>query len=83
MGEKVRSSGTRAVMQRLCRSLPALEKYLTQDLGFVRDGPSEGASEEQQRCVIKPVQSAGSDCVYLCTSFQEAIEAFNMINGTV
>jgi hypothetical protein len=76
MGEKVRASGTRAVLQRMIRSLPDLKAYLTADLGFSREG--EGAS---QRCVVKPVQSAGSDCVYLCTSFAEAIEAFGMING--
>lgn len=74
MGEKVRASGTRAVKQRLCRSTQELHDYLKDDLGI-----APGVSSE--RCVVKPVQSAGSDCVYLCASYDEAVEAFGMING--
>ena len=83
MGEKVRASGTRAVMQRMCRSLPQLESYLLEDLKFSRQQTNIGDETVAQKCVIKPVQSAGSDCVYLCTSFEEAIEAFGMINGVL
>jgi hypothetical protein len=35
------------------------------------------------RCVVKPVQSAGSDDVFLCANQDEAITAFNRINGTM
>lgn len=35
------------------------------------------------RCVVKPVQSAGSDDVFLCSSEEEALTAFGRIMGTL
>lgn len=35
------------------------------------------------KCVVKPVQSAGTDDVFLCQSMDEAIIAFEKIYGTV
>ncbi|CAM9358694.1 unnamed protein product, partial [Ectocarpus fasciculatus] len=83
MGEKVRRSGTRAVKQRLCRSESELTHYLTEELGIPAPQPGKAnqSGAERQRCVVKPVQSAGSDCVYLCDTFEEAMEAFGLING--
>lgn len=84
MGEKVRASGTRAVKQRLCRSQSELTEYLELELGFRKAHqfvPGEFSEDSAARCVVKPVQSAGSDCVYMCTTFDEALEAFDMING--
>ncbi len=38
---------------------------------------------DELKCVVKPVQSAGTDDVFLCQSADEAITAFNKIYGTV
>ena len=35
------------------------------------------------RCVVKPVESAGTDDVFLCSSIEEAEEAFHRIVGKV
>lgn len=39
--------------------------------------------EGNLRCVVKPVQSAGTDDVFLCQSLDEAMVAFNRIIGKV
>jgi hypothetical protein len=78
MGEKVRASGTRAVLQRLCRSEQEV-------INFVREcfGPAAAADPMAElKCVVKPVQSAGTDHVFLCSSLAEALDSFDQINGT-
>ena len=35
------------------------------------------------KCVVKPVESAGTDDVFLCISLEEAETAFNRIMGKV
>lgn len=35
------------------------------------------------KCVLKPVESAGTDDVFLCSSAEEAEAAFNRILGKV
>lgn len=75
MGEKVRKAGVRAVQQRLCRTVSEIEEFL---LGLPGGKPG---SVEPLKCVVKPVQSAGSDDVYLCNCKEEALTAFEKING--
>ena len=45
---------------------------------FIKTLPGKDA-----RCVVKPVQSAGSDDVFLCSNEEEALTAFGRINGTM
>lgn len=45
---------------------------------FVRSLPGNSS-----RCVVKPVQSAGSDDVFLCANEDEALTAFSRIMGTM
>lgn len=71
MGEKVRQAGVRAVKQQMCRSLDELEAFLD-ELEKVKN---------TSKCVVKPVQSAGTDDVFLCSSRAEARAAFATING--
>jgi biotin carboxylase len=68
MGEKVRNAGVRAVGQCSCRSIAELH-------AFVATLPLP------MKCVVKPVQSAGSDDVFLCNTIEEAETAFNRIFG--
>ena len=35
------------------------------------------------KCVVKPVQSAGTDDVFLCSCRDEALIAFTRINGAL
>lgn len=72
MGEKVREAGVRAVKQQLCRTLEDLYAFLDH-LAIVKQG--------SLKCVVKPVQSAGTDDVYLCSSKEEAVAAFKKIAG--
>ena len=75
MGEKVRKAGVRAVKQRLCRSVNEVQSFLCTLPG------GDGPSGVPLKCVVKPVQSAGSDDVFLCNNKQEALDAFMKING--
>ncbi len=75
------------------RTITELTDYLTKELGFpvqksnsFVSTSSRGSNDplnvdDSPKCVIKPVQSAGSDCVFLCNSVDEAIDAFEQING--
>ena len=69
MGEKVRNAGVRAVLQATCSSEDQLEAFLTKL--FIDSGT--------KKSVVKPVQSAGSDDVFLCNSLEEAKDAFGRI----
>ena len=71
MGEKVREAGVRAVKQRLCQTVDELDSFLD-ELSLIKS---------PLRCVVKPVQSAGTDDVFLCSSRQEALTAFKRICG--
>lgn len=67
MGEKVRNFGVRAVKQRLVTTIEDMMDFLKtlSPTGVVH-------SDMELRCVVKPVQSAGSDDVYLCKTVAEA-----------
>ena len=67
MGEAVRATGVRAVLQRACTSAPEVVEFLKQ------------LTAVPLKCVVKPVQSAGTDDVFLCSSEQEALTAFSRI----
>ena len=67
--------GVRAVKQQLCWTADELRSFL-QILC-----PNLPASEF--RCVVKPVESAGTDDVFLCSSVEEAENAFQRIVGKV
>jgi biotin carboxylase len=91
MGEKVRAAGVRAVKQRLCRSEAELLAFFIEEFGVALTGSSSGymynsasySSPDGFRCVVKPVQSAGTDHVFLCDSIDEALTAFASIHGHV
>ena len=69
MGEAVRSSGVRAVKQSKCTSASEVSAFLTT------------LTAVPLKCVVKPVQSAGTDDVFLCASEEEALTAFERIYG--
>jgi biotin carboxylase len=73
----VRKAGVRAVKQRLCRTLDEVVSFLTTLPG----GGVDSARNVPLKCVVKPVQSAGSDDVFLCNNQSDAVEAFQKING--
>ena len=75
MGEAVRSAGVRAVKQRFCRSASEVKVFLI-DLKAHLD-----KYQISFKCVVKPVQSAGTDDVFLCDSIDEAVTAFTRIFG--
>ena len=87
MGEKVRATGARAVMQRLCRTDREVVTFLCEMvcINIEAEGGITAAtaalSAAELKCVIKPVQSAGTDHVFLCSSVAEALDAFDDING--
>jgi hypothetical protein len=92
MGEKVRAAGVRAVKQRLCRSETELLAFFIEEFGVSFNGMTSSsyshsssayATPEGFRCVVKPVQSAGTDHVFLCDSIDEALTAFSSIHGHV
>jgi biotin carboxylase len=68
--------GVRAVRQANCRT----KNEVTDFLETLR---IPGSADTALRCVVKPVQSAGSDDVFLCQSIEEALVAFGKIFGTV
>lgn len=70
MGNKVRESGVRAVIQENCTNLAQVQ-------GFLRNLEEKSG---KTKCVVKPVQSAGSDDVFLCNTAEEAITAFESIH---
>lgn len=74
MQEMVRSAGVRAIMQQLCRSRE-------QVVSFFNSLPP--ASPGRGRCVVKPNSSAGTDSVYLCSTQDEALTAFEAIHSHV
>ncbi len=73
MGERVRSCGVRAGIQELVKSVDALDN-------FVSDIEKNAGD---LKVVVKPLESAGSDGVHLCSSRAELSNAFESINGQV
>ncbi len=72
MGETVRRAGVRAAKQQLCTTIADLEAF-----------PAElERIKPLLKCVVKPVQSAGADDVYLCGSRSEALAAFKSSRGS-
>ena len=71
MGEKVRAAGVRAVKQKSCKSLQDLHEF------------AASLTSKPFKCVVKPVQSAGTDDVFLCNSIEEAETAFKRIYGKI
>jgi len=69
MGETVRKAKVRAVKQQLVTSLKELEDFLA------------NLPTKPFKCVLKPVQSAGTDDVFLCDDIDEAKIAFQKIFG--
>jgi hypothetical protein len=67
--------GVRAVKQQLCWTADELRSFL--QILCSNLPPSEF------RCVVKPVESAGTDDVFLCSSVEEAENAFHRIVGKV
>jgi len=67
------------VKQARCHSLKEVLHFLD-DLMVLNH-----STKDNLRCVVKPVQSAGTDDVFLCQSVDEAVVAFerifNKING--
>lgn len=71
MGETVREAGVRAVRQYCGHTWDEVMSFL------------EEWKPSPFLCVVKPIQSAGSDDVIKCTSPAEVNEAFHKINGAV
>ena len=67
----MRSRGIRAVRQMLAHSWDDCEAFL------LDWNPSPF------QAVVKPLESAGSDDVYLCHSLEDVKEAFSIIDGKV
>jgi biotin carboxylase len=75
MGETVRNAGVRAVRQERCTTIEQMIAFL--------DDLKATTHDAELHCVVKPVQSAGTDDVFLCQSLEEALVAFNRILGKV
>lgn len=76
MGEKVRSAGLRAVAQVQATKWSQVESFIQNELVPMLKG-------EDFRVIVKPVESAGSDDVYLCHSMDEVQTAFGNIQGKI
>ncbi len=74
MGERVRSCGVRAGRQELIGSLDALEDFASE---------IENIGGGSLKAVVKPLESTGSDGVYMCSSRAELRNAFQSIDGKV
>ena len=67
----MRSHGVRAVRQVLAHSWDDCEAFLLD------------WNPNPFKAVVKPLESAGSDDVYLCHSVEDVKEAFSIIDGKV
>lgn len=68
---QVRSHGVRAVRQMLASCWEDCEDFL------------QDWNPDPFKAVVKPLESAGSDDVYLCHSVDDVREAFSIIDGKV
>jgi hypothetical protein len=73
MGERVRSAGLRAVRQAYARVRGDVIEFCTTLASEMAPRPLS--------VVVKPVESAGSDDVHLCSSTEEALARFSDIIG--
>jgi len=71
MGETVRASGVRAVKQ-----------LRAEEWGPIADFLREW-NPSPFRVIVKPIESAGTDDVFLCKSTEEVQEAFLSVNGKI
>lgn len=69
MGETVREAGVRAVIQAKCTKMEQLEEFIA------------SMPQDPFKCIVKPIEAAGSEDVTLCHSPDEARAAFNHIVG--
>ena len=69
MGERVRSTGTRAVAQKIVKNLEEAKEFLDAYKKFP--------------VVVKPLESAGSDDVFKCQNREDVKVALSKIVGTV
>jgi hypothetical protein len=72
MQEAIRAVGMRAVKQQLCHSEEDCRAFLKTIVH-----PTTG----RLKCVVKPNESAGTDSVFLCTTVDEVLAGFRLING--
>lgn len=72
MGEKIRKAGLRAVKQRSVTKWSQIVDFIENDL-----------KPQPFQVIVKPVESAGSDDVSLCTSMEEVKRAFGNIQGKI
>lgn len=77
MGEKVRAAGLRAVRQRSATKWAHMEEFVAREQALLQ------AAGLPMRVIVKPVESAGSDDVALCTSIDEVRRAFGNIQGKI
>jgi len=77
MGETVRQAGVRAVRQCMCHTIEEMKYFFATELF------PAGEDRGPFKCVVKPVESAGTDDVFLCQTLEEAETAFNRILGKV
>ena len=71
MGETVRAAGLRAVKQLRATAWPEIAAFL------------EEWNPSPFLAVVKPIESAGSDDVFKCTSVADVRKAFETINGKI
>ena len=67
--------GIRAVQQKFCLKTAEIKEF-AQEL----EDALEKAGKEF-KCIVKPVESAGTDDVFLCSSVEQAVVAFKAIRG--
>ncbi|OQR97651.1 hypothetical protein ACHHYP_10123 [Achlya hypogyna] len=72
MGEKIRDAGMRAVLQCLAPTFEAAKEYIETEL-----------KPEPFQVIVKPVDSAGSDDVFLCKNLDDVAHAYKTVIGKV
>jgi hypothetical protein len=78
MGETVRKSGTRAVEQKRATKWVEVEDFLKR-----WQPPVEEEGSPFRPVVVKPMESAGSDDIFLCSSLEAVRSGFGAIMGKV
>jgi hypothetical protein len=76
MGETVRDSGTRAVEQKKATKWVEIEEFL-------KRWQPEGEGAAFRPVVVKPMESAGSDDVFLCDTRESVKTGFGVIMGKI
>lgn len=81
MGETVRNSGVRAVRQIKATNWNQVEEWVQAESKLQSHWYND--SEIQFKVIVKPLDSAGSDDVTLCTTIEEVKNAYGNIMGKV